>query len=208
MIDITQILATILIIAVPLFMGIIFHEVSHGYVAYRLGDPTARNAGRLSLNPVRHIDPLGTVIFPGILILLKSPFLFGWAKPVPINPSYFEEPRKGIFLVSLAGPVSNFVLAAACYLLFIMLQPAQGGAVFTFIWFGIYINILLGVFNLFPVPPLDGSKLIAVFLPGRLAGQYMQMEKYGFIILILLIISGLMGWLFTYIRYFTHYLLT
>ncbi len=208
MFDITQILTIILIIAVPLFMGIILHEVSHGYTAYRFGDPTAKNAGRLSLNPIRHIDPLGTVIFPAMLILLKSPFLFGWAKPVPINPSYFEDPRKGIFWVSLAGPGANFALAAVFYILFVTLQPSTDSGLGTFIWFAVFINIVLGVFNLLPVPPLDGSKILATFLPGRLAGQYMQLEKYGFIILILLILSGALGWIFGFVRYFTSYLLS
>ncbi len=208
MFDIAQILTTILIIAVPLFMGVIFHEVSHGYVAYRLGDPTAKKAGRLSLNPIRHIDPLGTIIFPGMLILLKSPFLFGWAKPVPINPAYFQDPRKGIFWVSMAGPAANFILAAVFYIFFIMLQPSLSGALGTFIWFGIFINIVLGVFNLLPVPPLDGSKILAACLPGRLAAQFMGLEKYGFIFLILLILMGFLGWLFGYVRHFTNYLVS
>ncbi len=208
MIDITHILATIIIIAVPLFMGVILHEVSHGYVAYRLGDPTAKKAGRLSLNPVKHVDPLGTIIFPGMLILLKSPFLFGWAKPVPINPSYFQDPRKGIFWVSLAGPAANFTLAAVFYMLFVMLQPSLSGALGTFLWFGIFINIVLGVFNLLPVPPLDGSKILATYLPGRLAAQFMSLEKYGFIILILLILMGFLGWIFGYVRNFTNFLVS
>ncbi len=208
MFDIIQILTTVFLIAVPLFAGIILHEVSHGYAAYRFGDPTARNAGRLSLNPIRHIDPMGTLVLPALLLLMKSPFLFGWAKPVPINPSYFEDPRKGIFWVSLAGPAANFALAAVFYMLFVMLKPSLNSAFGVFIWFGVFINIVLGVFNLLPVPPLDGSKILATFLPGRLAGQYMRLEKYGFIILILLILMGAFGWIFGHVRHFTHYLIS
>ena len=219
MFDITQIITTLTLIALPLFMGIILHEVAHGYTAYRFGDPTAKNAGRLSLNPMRHADPMGTVFLPLMLVLMKSPFLFGWAKPVPFNPSYFEDPRKGIFWVSLAGPAANFALAFGFYLLFTFLtiiQPAMaGGYADTIITtvslicvYGILVNIILGVFNLFPIPPLDGSKILATFLPGKIASQYMQLEKYGFIIIIMLLIMGVFGWVFGYVRYFTLFLIS
>jgi Zn-dependent protease len=206
MFDITQILTTVFIVAVPLFAGIILHEVSHGYAAFRFGDPTARNAGRLSLNPVRHVDPMGTLILPALLLLMKSPFLFGWAKPVPINPAYFEDPRKGIFWVSLAGPAANFALATAFYMSFLVFKPSLDTLLGVFIWYGVFINLVLGVLNLLPIPPLDGSKILATFLPGRLAGQFMQLERYGFIILILLIFMGALGWIFGHVRYFTLYL--
>ncbi|MFP4128979.1 MAG: site-2 protease family protein [Desulfonatronovibrio sp.] len=210
MFDITQIITTLVLIAFPLFMAIIFHEVAHGYTAYRLGDPTAKNAGRLTLNPLRHVDPLGTIIFPLMLVLIKSPFLFGWAKPVPFNPAYFENPRKGIFWVALAGPATNFALAAGFFLLFkflTMFQPSSATAVgetvltpvMLICFYGILVNIILGLFNLFPIPPLDGSKVLATFLPGRLASQYMKLEKYGFLIIILLIFTGVIGWIFSHV---------
>lgn len=201
MFDIAQIIRELAIVAIPLLAGITLHEVAHGYVAYRFGDPTAKNAGRLTLNPLKHLDPLGTMV----LVLTR---MIGWAKPVPINPSYFEDPRKGIFWVSLAGPAANFALALIFYLLFNMfaiIQPALGGGygetimapAMLICFYGIIINIILGIFNLFPIPPLDGSKMLATFLPGRLAGQYMQLEKYGFILLLLLIFLGVFRLLFS-----------
>jgi Zn-dependent protease len=201
MFDIAQIIRELAIVAIPLLAGITLHEVAHGYVAYRFGDPTAKNAGRLTLNPLKHLDPLGTMV----LVLTR---MIGWAKPVPINPSYFENPRKGIFWVSLAGPAANFALALIFYLLFnifAIIQPALGGGygetilapAMLICFYGIIINIILGIFNLFPIPPLDGSKMLATFLPGRLAGQYMQLEKYGFILLILLIFLGVFRLLFS-----------
>lgn len=201
MFDIAQIIRELAIVAIPLLAGITLHEVAHGYVAYRFGDPTAKNAGRLTLNPLKHLDPLGTMV----LVLTR---MIGWAKPVPINPSYFEDPRKGIFWVSLAGPAANFALALTFYLLFnifAIIQPALGGGygeailapAMLICFYGIIINIILGIFNLFPIPPLDGSKMLATFLPGRLAGQYMQLEKYGFILLLLLIFLGVFRVLFS-----------
>lgn len=201
MFDIAQIIRELAIVAIPLLAGITLHEVAHGYVAYRFGDPTAKNAGRLTLNPLKHLDPLGTMV----LVLTR---MIGWAKPVPINPSYFEDPRKGIFWVSLAGPAANFALALIFYLLFNMfaiIQPALGGGygetimapAMLICFYGIIVNIILGIFNLFPIPPLDGSKMLATFLPGRLAGQYMQLEKYGFILLLLLIFLGVFRLLFS-----------
>jgi Zn-dependent protease len=192
--SLTQIIQQIAIYAVPLFLGIICHEVAHGYVSYLLGDPTAKNAGRLTLNPLKHLDLVGTLVF-----LLTR--MIGWAKPVPINPGYYQNPRQGIVLVSLAGPATNFVLAALFYLLYrglaavimsgdpqlssYVLYPAVNIAAA-----GTIINIILGTFNLIPIPPLDGSKVLAVMLPPRMAAKYMKLERYGFIILILLVMTG------------------
>ncbi len=192
--SLTQIIQQIAIYAVPLFLGIICHEVAHGYVSYLLGDPTAKNAGRLTLNPLKHLDLVGTLVF-----LITR--MIGWAKPVPINPGYYQNPRKGIVLVSLAGPATNFVLAALFYLLYrglaavimssdpqlssYVLYPAVNIAAA-----GTIINIVLGTFNLIPIPPLDGSKVLAVMLPPRMAAKYMKLERYGFIILILLVMTG------------------
>jgi len=216
MFDISYIVNQVIPMVIPLLLGVSLHEVAHGYTAYRFGDPTAKNAGRLSMNPVRHADPFGTVLLPLLLILMKSPFLFGWAKPVPFNPSYFQDPRKGIFWVSFAGPAANFGLAIAFYLLLLLLmfmQPVFGDNS-TFLqplmlvsYYGIFINIILGIFNLFPIPPLDGSKVLATFLPGHMAGQYMRLEKYGFIIIIILLVLGVFQAVFAYVINFVNSLL-
>ncbi len=181
------------ILLVPILIAITFHELAHGYVAYRLGDPTAKNAGRLTLNPIKHLDPLGTIA----LFLVKV----GWAKPVPVNPNYFLNPRQGMILVSVAGPAVNFVLAVIFSIIFhilLWLSPAAaaGGAagimepLLYMAQAGVLINIGLGVFNLLPVPPLDGSHILAGILPPHLAQTYMQVGKYGIIILIVLIFTG------------------
>jgi Zn-dependent protease len=181
------------ILAVPVLMAITLHEVAHGYVAYLLGDPTAKNAGRLTLNPIKHLDPVGTIA----LFLVKV----GWAKPVPVNPNYFLNPRQGMILVSVAGPAINFVLALLFSLLFhtlLWLGPSAGSSsasgIFQPVLYmaqaGVLVNIGLGVFNLLPVPPLDGSNILAGILPPHLAQSYMQISKYGFIILILLLVTG------------------
>ncbi|MBI4565654.1 MAG: site-2 protease family protein [Planctomycetes bacterium] len=149
-------------IAVLMF-SVILHEIAHGLVAFRLGDPTAKMAGRLTLNPIRHIDLFGTIIFPGILILMGGPVL-GWAKPVPINPIYFRNERWGIFATSIAGVGTNFILAIISGLLIrVIVMTAAGGAVthglVEFLVLIAIINIALGVFNLLPIPPLDGFKV-------------------------------------------------
>jgi len=191
--DLSIVIRQIAILAIPLLMGVTFHEVAHGYAAYRLGDPTAKRAGRLTLNPIKHLDFLGTMVF----ILTR---MIGWAKPVPVNPRYFKDPRRGMMLVSMAGPGMNFALAVTFALLFkltvYVLWPMapQATAVFQplamMLEGGVFINLALGLFNLIPVPPLDGSKILAGLLPSRAAFTYMSIERYGFIILILLLVSG------------------
>ena len=184
----------IAIYAVPLFLGIICHEVAHGYVSYLLGDPTAKNAGRLTLNPLKHLDLVGTLVF-------LATRMIGWAKPVPINPGYYKDVRKGIVLVSLAGPMTNFVLAALFYLLYRILAAIIFTAnpeltkyliypLLNIAAAGTIINVVLGTFNLIPIPPLDGSKILAVALPPRIAAKYMRLERYGFLILIALVMTG------------------
>lgn len=167
-----------------LLIALTFHEAAHGYVAYRLGDPTARAHGRLSLNPLAHLDPLG----------LLSLWLvgFGWAKPVPVNPYYFRGDRsRGMFLVGLAGPVSNFLLAFLFLLLFAAVPAIRSVPHLGIIIYTTYVyNLLLGVFNLLPVPPLDGSKVLAYFLPRQAMHTFSQLERYGPLLLVLLIFSG------------------
>lgn len=197
MFDISQLIHHFSIIAIPFFLGITCHEVAHGYVSYLLGDPTAKNAGRLTLNPLKHLDPLGTLT----LIVTQ---LIGWAKPVPINPSYYKDYRQGILYVSLAGPMANFLvmLFFAVILKTLIIfshNPAAASSEFVLrpminiAVAGVFINAILGTFNLLPIPPLDGSKVLACLLPGHLAVRFMQLERYGFIILLVMAVTGVLG---------------
>lgn len=167
-----------------LVAGFVLHELGHGYVAYALGDPSPRYTGRLSLNPVRHIDPVG------FLLLLVAGF--GWAKPVQVNPLNFADPRRGMALVALAGPLANFLLALLFLVagrLFAVSPFSVAGAILAS---GAWINVALGVFNLLPVPPLDGSKVLAGILPARMA-DLAALEGYGWVVLLLLIATGAIG---------------
>ncbi|MCL2677589.1 MAG: site-2 protease family protein [Clostridiales bacterium] len=187
--------------ASAVILALTFHEFSHAQSAFWLGDPTAQRMGRLTLNPIKHLDPIGAV-----MLLF---FHFGWAKAVPFNPLYFRmrDKRKAIMLVSLAGPVSNLLFALVSVFLWAIMvkikflygagwsgfaQNTLGGFV-TFLGYLCHINIILAVFNLLPIPPLDGSKVMVSFLPWRWAEQYYQYERYGFLILIILIFTGLFG---------------
>ncbi len=218
MFDIASFIRELAIMAVPVLIAITCHEAAHGYAAWRLGDPTAKNAGRLTFNPIRHIDPVGTVLFPLILVLIKSPFLFGWAKPVPVDPRYFQNPVKGMMLVSLAGPGTNFALALAFAFLFhalIYLAVMLGGAGMSVIeplvlmaQYGVLVNLILGIFNLLPIPPLDGAKILAGFLPASGVRMIYSFERYGFIVVILLLMTGvLQRVLLPMVRFFTNILL-
>jgi Zn-dependent protease len=171
-------------VAVP---AIVFHEVAHGYVAFLLGDPTARDQGRLSLNPIRHIDPFGTILLPLLMVAMFG-FGFGYAKPVPVNPRYFKDFRKGMFLTGLAGPATNLVLAAVFggFVRVIDAIGASGPALqllSTACFLFALINLVLLFFNLIPLPPLDGSRVLPLFLSDRAMRTYVQWERYGFIIL-------------------------
>jgi len=178
---------------VILLFSIVFHEVAHGKVALWRGDTTARDAGRLTLNPLPHIDIFGTIIFPLILVLTHSPVLFGWAKPVPINPWRFREAKKDMALVGAAGPASNLLLAVGAGILFRLSLRGFGPSspLSQALFFGVFINLVLAFFNLIPIPPLDGSRIVMGFLPGDLAVQYNRIERYGFIIIFGLLFLGL-----------------
>ncbi|MDD5676684.1 MAG: site-2 protease family protein [Kiritimatiellae bacterium] len=178
----------VLIQLLALFLAIVPHEVAHGYVAWKLGDPTARRANRLTLNPLAHIDLVGTIILPGMLMLMHSP-PFGWAKPVPFDPRYFRDPRRGIMLVGAAGPITNFAMAILSALL-VRVFGAAGGLMTYFLAYLCVINIILGVFNLIPIPPLDGSRVVMRFLPEEWARPYLRLEPFGFIIIIGLLYLG------------------
>jgi Zn-dependent protease len=170
-------------------MAIIIHEVAHGYVADRLGDPTARLMGRLTLNPIPHIDIIGTIILPLSLVLLGSPFVFGWAKPVPIDPYNLKNPKKDTALVSLAGPAANLILAIILSVfLRILLAMFPGESLFTLFYYLIEFNVALAIFNLIPIHPLDGGKILVGILPNRQARELdMFLNRFGIILLFLLI---------------------
>lgn len=173
--------------------AIVIHECAHGFAAAKLGDPTARNAGRLSLNPLRHVDPFGTVLLPGLLILSGAGFVFGYAKPVPYNPRYFKDVRKGEVIVGLAGPASNLLMslvgAAIAWGSMQLFGLSQELALYTW-YFGCYfcsVNLCLAFFNLLPIPPLDGSSIVAPLLSDRALDVYYQVQRYGMFILMLFV---------------------
>ncbi len=177
-----------------LVFSIVFHEVAHGRVALWRGDTTARDAGRLTLNPIPHIDLFGTIIFPLFLILARSPFLFGWAKPVPVNPWRLRESKKDMAIVGASGPASNFLLALIAGIFFKMIYQSLGSehALTQALLFAVVINVVLAVFNLIPIPPLDGSRVVTALLPPDLAIRYNGMERYGFLIIFLLFFLGIL----------------
>jgi Zn-dependent protease len=185
-----------LALIVPLVLAIVFHEVAHGWVARALGDPTAEEANRLTLNPLRHVDPIGTIVLPGILALVKAP-IFGWAKPVPVNKYRLRNPRFGMMAVAIAGPASNLVLGAiGAVLLGLLLRPfgnAEGlaggvGFVAANLVNFLMINVFLALFNLLPIPPFDGSHIVEGLLPRPAAAAYERLRPFGFPLVIVLIV--------------------
>lgn len=177
---------------VPLLFAITVHETAHGWVASKLGDPTAKLLGRLTLNPLKHIDPIGTIIVPAILFSLGG-FIFGWAKPVPITWQNFKHPRRDMALVAVAGPLANLLMAFLWGGIAKMAMGFDNAPVIYMAQVGISINLVLMLLNLIPIPPLDGSRVVASFLSPKMAYQFNKLEVYGFLILVLLLASGVLG---------------
>jgi Zn-dependent protease len=190
----------LVVMIVPLLLAVTVHEVAHGYVAYRLGDPTAMLAGRLTLNPMKHLDLVGSFILPLVLKISGSGFIFGYAKPVPVNFANFRDVPKSTIYVSSAGVIANFVLAiisGICFQILVHFESIWVASIFRpivmdlfhMLGFSVVINCVLGVFNLIPIPPLDGSKILAMLLPPHLRAQFIRIEPFGMIIIILLLIT-------------------
>lgn len=200
-----------LIQIVPFIMAVVFHEFAHGWMANRWGDPTAKASGRLTLNPLPHLDILGTLIFPAINMISGINLLIGWAKPVPINPNRFTQYRKGLFWVSLAGPGMNFLLAIASTFIFCILHawvPRNFYLHEPFInmaYVSISLNYFLGVFNLVPLPPLDGSKVVESFLSYEATRKYEALAQYSFYILMALLLTGALSVLSVPVRFLTDF---
>jgi Zn-dependent protease len=180
---------------VPVLLAITVHEVSHGWIARKLGDNTAFMLGRLTLNPLKHVDPMGTIVIPGLLLLMQAGFIFGYAKPVPINWKNLRQPKRDMALVAVAGPVSNLLMAIGWALLIRvgLLLGETGMALVLMGVAGITINIILMVLNLLPLPPLDGGRVMTGLLPGPWAYKFSRIEPYGFFILIALLVTGVLG---------------
>jgi len=190
----------------PVVFAITVHEVAHGWVAKKYGDNTASLQGRLTLNPIKHIDILGTIIIPGLLLLSFTGFIFGWAKPVPVDPRNFKNPKRDMAIVALAGPVSNLLMALVWALVarlgvVIETEVISLPLIYTGIA-GISINLVLALINLIPIPPLDGSRIVTGILPHRLAWQYNRLERFGFIILLVLLWSGGLSYVLGYPMYY------
>jgi Zn-dependent protease len=176
---------TFLLVLPILLASLTLHELAHGLIADRLGDPTPREQGRLTLNPIVHMDPIGTAVL--VYTLLFSSFVFGWARPVLVNPRYFRRAREGMAIVAIAGPATNFVLAVVCLLCFRFFDIEPGTRLYEVVGTAFIVNVVLGVFNMFPIPPLDGSRVVAVLMDRSTYARWVQLDPYGFIILLGLI---------------------
>lgn len=206
MMDELTLIQRIVVWILPVIFAITVHEVAHGWMAKRYGDKTADQQGRLSLNPLKHIDPVGTIIIPGLLLITFTGFIFGWAKPVPVDARNFKNPKKAMMMVALAGPLSNLLMAIGWALLarvgvsiemeFISLPLIYSGVA------GITINLVLALINMLPIPPLDGSRILSGLLPDYWAWRFNQLERWGFLILLLLLATNALGAILGYPMYY------
>ncbi len=189
----------IIVSILPVLLAITVHEAAHGWIAKYLGDPTAERLGRVTLNPFKHVDPIGTVLLPGVLLLLKAPFLFGWAKPVPVNWGNLRRPKRDMILVAAAGPGANLMMATLWAVVAEVgsLLLRSGSPIIYMGLVGILINVLLMVFNLLPLPPLDGGRVAVGLLPARWAWWVNRLEPFGFVILLVLLFSGVLSRIIT-----------
>jgi Zn-dependent protease len=197
--DFNEILRKISIFAIPVLVAVTLHEVAHGWMARYFGDRTAELLGRLSLNPLRHIDPLGTLLIPGLLLIAGAP-LFGWAKPVPVVTSVLRRPRLALMVVALAGPAANLVMALLWSVVLILVLLVRSGHmldswVVLMAQAGILVNVLLAAFNLLPIPPLDGGRVVAGALPPRMGAMFEKIAPFGMLIVLVLAVTGQFNWL-------------
>jgi Zn-dependent protease len=195
--DLASFLTKISIAAIPIVFAITIHEVAHGWVARYFGDRTAEAQGRLSLNPIRHIDPIGTVLVPALMLWLGG-FLFGWAKPVPVNPRYMRNPRGNMVWVTAAGPAVNLAMALMWAFLMLLAQEVDLGTASVWLWYmaevGIGVNVMLAVFNMLPIPPLDGGQVVTNLLPPGPASAFMErVAPFGLFIVLGLLATGLLS---------------
>lgn len=191
----------------PVVFAITGHEVAHGWMALQFGDKTAQQLGRISLNPLKHIDPLGTIIIPGLMLITFTGFIFGWAKPVPVDARNFKQPKQAMIWVALAGPFSNLLMAFGWALL-----ARLGVSLSEFEWVsnpliqtgkaGISINLVLALLNMLPIPPLDGSRVLSGMLPNYLAWQFNRLERFGFLIMLALLASNILSVILAYPLFF------
>lgn len=196
--DINTIIYNIAVWSLPVLFAITLHEVAHGWVANKLGDNTAKMLGRLTPNPFKHIDPIGTVVVPVAMVLLQTGFVFGWAKPVPVNMRNLRSPRKDMAIVAIAGPVSNLIMAVFWVFIFklgaaVITDPNIAKGVMAMGQAGILINLILFIFNLLPIPPLDGSRVLSGFVPPSVSAMMDKIEPYGLFIVVGLLYLGVIN---------------
>ena len=195
--DLSALMYSASIWVLPVLTAITLHEAAHGWVAWKLGDDTAKRFGRVSFNPVRHVDPFGTLVLPGILLAMQAPFLFGYAKPVPVNFARLRRPRRDMIWVAAAGPGSNIAmayLAAVLMYVTVLVPDVAGPWLFQNLKNALVLNVVLAVFNMLPLPPLDGSRVVLGLLPSRLAVRYAGLERFGMVIIIgLLLLPPIIG---------------